>query len=271
MKKLTNILSVSFILFCIKTLIDSSATCSKQTSNRIAKILTLSFFILLLSCSSAFNMYGQTGESFVKKTYLQMGGGGCSFNGVNSEVGIQAILKNNWSATFSYHQLNDMTPKNQPSDYMPETGTGFFLFIPIPYTNQVTSKMNFYSLTAGKIFSVGRKTWFTTEAGISIVNGEKVTYKSINNANRNSNNYSFFFLFGNQVDSYSNYTTNIESKTAIGGILRADINWAFSSIMGLGAGVFANFNSIQSPVGYNIKLTLGWMHLGKKEKKPKLL
>ena len=42
-------------------------------------------------------------------------------------------------------------------------------------------------------------------------------------------------------------------------MIRADYNWAFSRFFGLGAGVFANFNSIQSPVGFNLKLTMGMM------------
>ena len=47
-------------------------------------------------------------------------------------------------------------------------------------------------------------------------------------------------------------------------MIRADYNWAFSRFFGLGAGVFANFNSIQSPVGFNLKLTMGMMR--KKQK-----
>ena len=131
--------------------------------------------------------------------------------------------------------------------------------------------MNIYSLTAGKYFPAGRKIWFTTEAGISLVNGEKVIYRP--SVIRNDNFYDgynvitdFLLLFGisNEVSSYSNYSTSIENKKTIGGMLRADFNWAFSSFMGLGAGVFANFNSIQSPVGCQLKLTIGLMNRGEK-------
>jgi hypothetical protein len=39
--------------------------------------------------------------------------------------------------------------------------------------------------------------------------------------------------------------------------------------MGLGAGVFANFNSIQSPIGFQLTLSMGWMNTGTKSKKNK--
>jgi hypothetical protein len=48
-------------------------------------------------------------------------------------------------------------------------------------------------------------------------------------------------------------------------MLQSDINWAFSSFMGLAAGVYANLNSIQCPVGFNVKLTVGWMNRKKKQ------
>ena len=49
-------------------------------------------------------------------------------------------------------------------------------------------------------------------------------------------------------------------------MVQADINWAFASFMGLGAGVYANINSIQSPVGFNMKLLVGKMRREKKHK-----
>ncbi len=50
----------------------------------------------------------------------------------------------------------------------------------------------------------------------------------------------------------------------MGAMLKADVNWAFASFAGLGAGVFANFNSIQSLVGFQIKLIVGKMNRDKK-------
>jgi len=52
-------------------------------------------------------------------------------------------------------------------------------------------------------------------------------------------------------------------------MLRADYNWAFLPFMGLGTGVFANFNSIQSPIGLQVKLMLGIMRRQSKVKNRK--
>ena len=56
------------------------------------------------------------------------------------------------------------------------------------------------------------------------------------------------------------YAVQKETKTTGGGMVKADFNWALLPFLGLGAGVFANFNSIQTPVGAHIKLIAGWMN-----------
>ena len=48
--------------------------------------------------------------------------------------------------------------------------------------------------------------------------------------------------------------------------MQADIDWAFASFMGIGAGVYANINSIQSPIGLQVKLIIGKMGRIKKSK-----
>jgi hypothetical protein len=45
----------------------------------------------------------------------------------------------------------------------------------------------------------------------------------------------------------------------MGVMLQADLNWAFSSFMGLGADVYTNINAVQSPIGFNVKLIFGKM------------
>jgi hypothetical protein len=107
--------------------------------------------------------------------------------------------------------------------------------------------MNLFSFTGGKCWEAGSKIWFTAEAGISIVTGEKMIFTS-----------QPVVWDGWYVSS--NYAVKKENKTTIGGMLKADFNWAFLPSMGLGAGVFANFNSIQTPVGEQIKLIFGWMN-----------
>ena len=200
-------------------------------------------------------MMAQKKESAIKKVYLQVGAGGNTIEGGHSEISLQTIINNKWSATISYHSLT-MKPKNLPSDYKPGAGTILFF---IPYSDEVIVNMDLFSLTAGKYFQTGKKSWITTEAGLSIVNGEVASFQPT----AVTTSGPLEILFG-MTGTSSNYITTIENKTSIGAMIRADYNWAFSRFFGLGAGVFANFNSIQSPVGFNLKMTMGWM--GRKAK-----
>ncbi|HEV8505423.1 MAG TPA: hypothetical protein VGQ53_08490 [Chitinophagaceae bacterium] len=206
------------------------------------------FGILLLALVIISN--AQTGP--VNKFYLQGGIGASSYSGGSAEVGFQTIFKNKWSATLSYQTLT-MDPRNEPSDYQAETGYVFFM----PYTNEVDTRMSVVSLTAGRYFKLGKKTWATTEGGLSYVSGEKVNFER---TEVTSSNIIIFAYTG------SNYTTSKETKSSLGVAMRADLNWAFASFMGLGCGVFANINSIQSPVGFQVKLIVGKMGREKKNK-----
>ncbi len=210
---------------------------------KLKNVASYCFIIFLFNCF--FTAKAQTNENPLTKFYLQGAGGASSRSGSYSELSLQGVVHNKWSFTLSYHDLI-MKPKNLPSDYQPETGVVFF----IPYTDNVEVNMKLFSVTAGKYFPLGRNSWFTTEAGFSVVNGEKATFQKTP-----SQDIGFLFFWG----TTSNYKATIEKKTAVGGMLRADFNWAFCRFMGLGTGVFANFNSIQSPIGYNVKLTLGAM------------
>lgn len=194
---------------------------------------------------------GQT--KTVNKFYLQGNAGWASHSGSTYDVSMQGIFKNKWSATLSYQELS-MTPKNLPSDYQPETGYIFF----IPYTYTVEANMSLISLTAGRYFKMGRNTWATSEAGLSYVSGEKVSFQR-------SQVTSFDALIA--ASTSSNYSSTKEKSSTVGLMMRTDVNWAFSSFMGLGAGVFANINSIQSPIGFNIKLLVGNMGREKKNKR----
>ena len=208
------------------------------------KIISLA--LLLVFATAAF---GQTKETLIKKFYLEIAGGGSSQNGSFTEFAAQAIFKNNWTTSFSYHDI-DMNPKNLPSDYQQGSVGIFPIFIPVdfPYT-----KMKLFSFTGGKCFDAGRKIWFTTEAGFSIVSGEKFSFT------RQPVDVSIFGIT-------SNYAVKKEgNKTTIGGMLKADFNWAILRFLGLGAGVFANFNSLQSPVGFQVKLIAGKLNIKRKK------
>jgi len=199
-------------------------------------------------------MITATGQTkAINKFYLQAGAGGGTHEAASYDLGIQSIFKNKWSATLSYHEF-DMDPKNLPSDYEPETGYIFF----IPYTYTVQANMKIVSLTAGRYFKMGRNTWATTEAGLSYVSGEKVSFQ------HSEVTSSFAFI---AASNSSNYTSTKEKKSAVGFMMQTDVNWAFSSFMGLGAGVFANINSIQSPIGFHVKLLVGNMGREKKNRK----
>ena len=219
--------------------------------NRTNKKLINRTFLCIMSLAFITTATGQT--KTMSKFYFQGGAGGGTHESGSYDLGIQAIFKNKWSATLSYQELS-MTPKNQPADYQGETG--YVLFI--PYTYDVDATMSLISLTAGRYFKLGRNTWATTEAGLSYVSGEKVSFQ---HSQVTSTNVII------AASTSSNYTTTKENKSSVGFMMKSDINWAFSSFMGLGAGVFANINSIQSPIGFHIKLLVGGMGREKKNRK----
>jgi hypothetical protein len=209
------------------------------TTSPISKIL-LPVFLFILSASS----FAQKSPD-IQKIYADFSAGGVSNKGAFASAGVQAVWKNDWVTTFSYHSI-DMQPKNLPSDY--ERGYSVFLFIPIP-SAMPNVDMNIYSLTAGRYIKSGKNTWFTTNAGLSLVNANQLKFS------RRMDDPSW--TFGFVGEEASNYTYSEEKKTSLGAMVNADFNWAFASFAGLGAGVFTNLNSIQSPVGFSIKLIVG--------------
>jgi hypothetical protein len=219
--------------------------------NRTNKKLINRVFLCIMSLALITTATGQT--KTINKFYFQGGAGTGNHESESSDLGIQAIFKNKWSATLSYQELS-MSPKNKPADYQGETGYALFLF----YSDEVTAKMNLINLTAGRYFKLGRNTWATTEAGLSYVSGEKVSFQ---HSQVTSTNLIFF------ASTSSNYSTSKENKSSVGFMMKTDVNWAFSSFMGLGAGVFANINSIQSPIGFHVKLLVGNMGREKKNRK----
>lgn len=219
--------------------------------NRTNKTLINRIFLCIMSLSLITTATGQS--KTMSKFYLQGGVGGATHQGSSYDLSMQAIIKNKWSATLSYQELT-MTPKNLPADYQAETGYVFF----IPYSYTTDTKMSLLSLTAGRYFKLGRNTWATTEAGLSYVSGEKVSFQ---HSQVTSSNLII------AASTSSNYTSTKETKSGIGFMMRTDVNWAFSSFMGLGAGFFANINSIQSPVGFHVKLLVGGMGREKRNRK----
>jgi hypothetical protein len=209
--------------------------------------VSLLIFVLLFSTPA----FSQSKTASLSKIYLQGGAGAAGNKGFFTDLSVQAVLKNKWITTLSYHSI-DMEPKNLPADYDP--GYIVILFFPIP-NETPSSDLKVLSFTAGKYYKMGRKTWFTTEAGLSLVNGKEMKFSK-----SNASSWTAIIVGENPP----NYTKTEVKKTSMGAMLKADFNWAFASFAGLGAGVFANFNSVQSPVGFQIKLIVGKMNREKK-------
>jgi hypothetical protein len=206
---------------------------------------------VLISSLATISLTAQNKSTGIPKFYIDGGVGMASHNGVFTALGGTAVLKNNWLASISYYNL-DMNPKNLPSNYEP----GFTMVILFPFPDEMPSvKMSVVNFIGGKLFPLGRKTWITAEAGLSVVAGEKFQFTPQP------------VVEDEDWHMSSNYSTQKTSQTTVGGMLRTNFNWAFSPYVGLSVGGFANLNSIQSPVGVEFKLIAGWLNTKKKSAK----
>jgi len=199
---------------------------------------------VLISSLATISLTAQNKPTGITKFYVDGGVGPASHNGAFATIGGTAVLQNNWLASISYYNLS-MNPKNLPSNYDP----GYTLIIFPGATPSV--KMSMVNFTGGRLFRLGRKTWFTAEAGLSVVSGEKAQFTSKP-------------VQGDWFRKSSNYSTQKTNQNTVGGMLRTDFNWAFTRYVGLSVGGFANLNSIQSPVGLEFKLIEGWLNRKKK-------
>lgn len=195
-------------------------------------------FILCLLIISL-GTHAQTKETSLRKLYAYGGAGAATRQGYSASTGVQAVWKGDWTTTLSYHHVS-MNPKNLPDDYEP----GHIFLIPDGYPESI---VGMYSLSVGKYFTTGRKSWLITEVGVSTVQGEKFTFhrKPVSNG-----------LFYQDA----NYNTTTEAVSGLGVLLKADFTYAFSSFAGMGIGVYADLNSVQSPAGIELKLVVGWMN-----------
>ncbi len=207
-------------------------------------------FIFLISSFTTLGLCGQTSSNTFMKLYIDGGTGVANYHGIYQQFGLKGVFKNSWMAGISYYNI-EMDPRNLPSDYT--AGATTVLIVPIP-DEMPTVKMMLINFTGGKFFPLGKKTWFTTEAGISIVTGDVLEFKPQ--------------AVSEEWDHISsNYSTTEKSKTTVGGIIKADFTWAITRHFGLGVGAFGNVNSIQSPVGFEFKFLFGALrgkNVGKK-------
>lgn len=207
--------------------------------------------LLLTVLSLATNCFSQTNETPFSKFYAVGTIGPSTHHGAGATLGLQAMFKSKWSASLTYQNL-EMDPKNLPSDY--EQGYVVAIIFPI-YDAMPSQDMNIVSLSVGRYVQAGRRTWFNAEAGISYVNGRQLSF----NKQQVTSSY---YIIG--LEQSSNYQYSYEKKSTVGGLIKADFNWAFLPWVGLQAGVYGNFNSIQSPLGFQLGLIAGWMTQKKK-------
>src|ERR1044071_4257128 len=95
--------------------------------------------IITLWLASAATSFSQTKEASVKKFYLGIAGGSSSQKGSVAQFDIQLLLKNNWTTSFSYYNI-DMETKDLPANY--KRGYTELIFIFPIYDSYPSSKMN---------------------------------------------------------------------------------------------------------------------------------
>ena len=192
----------------------------------------------------------QTKKNSLTKFYLETGGGPTSHKGIFAAFGVNAILNNKWIVSAAHYNLN-MNPKNLPSDYQ----RGLTILLVLPFPDEMPSvKMNMINITAGRFFQTGRKSWWITEAGLSVLKGESISFT------KQAADYQLFYMS-------SNYSTTKQSQTTMGCQLKTSFTWAFTRHVGINLGAFANTNSIQSSAGLEFKLMVGWLNSATKSGK----
>jgi hypothetical protein len=222
------------------------------------KKLTASFPALIITSTIIFlssALIAQENKSFFTKSYLQLMAGKTGPAGSASSIGFQAVTKNNWIFSIEKQNLK-YTSANLPSNYQPSEGVVLFV---VPTGDQTPKdKFSAINITGGKLFNTGKKTWITTEAGVSFYKADVLKFTPAAQTSSDG-----ILLFMGIYEQSSNYNTIPETKKGVGGLLKCDFNWAFSSITGLGLSTFANINSVKSKLGVELKFTVGWMNRAK--------
>ncbi len=197
---------------------------------------------------SVISVNGQNTPEHLPKYYLHIGGGPSIHNGAFADFGGTTIFQNKWIASVSYQNF-DMNASNLPADYQ----EGYTTVLIFPFSDEMPSiTMTSVNLMTGRYFPLGRKTWITAQGGLALTRGDKLTFTRQP-------------VESNSWYVSSNYDVHKESASGAGAIIQADFIWAFVPYVGIGAGVFANMNSVQSTVGLQFKLVGGWMN-SKREK-----
>ena len=216
-----------------------------QVPKRASALMTLLLVFWSLSGALA-----QSNPTPLKRVTGHIGFGGSSKQGYLGSYGLQAITHKALTFSLSYQDIH-LNPKGLPKDYNP--GYEVWILIPVP-NGYPEATLSLLSATVGKSFAASRTISFSTLAGLALVKGETFNFQRQDVATD---------FWGSQSP---NYSATRRSKSTIGMQLQADATWAFSSFAGLSTGVFANFNSVQSPIGMDVKLVIGWMNRAPKKK-----
>jgi len=206
--------------------------------------------LMLLSLFWCVSVQGQQKKSSSTRIFLETGGGGGTHKSEAYLLGLKTSFKDKWGLGLSYMGLN-MTPANLPSDYIP--GSGYFLIF--GYQDDLKVNMDLVTFSMSKDYRLDKTLWGSTSAGISYVNGDKLSYQ------KTQVTTSDIYIAGS---TSSNYNITREKKSATGFMLQTDVNIALTPFLGMGGGFFANFNSIQSTIGFEAKLLLGNLGIGKR-------
>ena len=190
----------------------------------------------------------------IKPQRVQMGGGG--------ELGLTLVIRNKLSISLSNHNM-DINPSNLPGDFEPGHSEGMALFFPYSGPDLNPSiNCKIYSLTMGRYFSLGKRSWFQLEGGPSFISGEKAKFKK----QAVTSGY-YNYLLGYESYTRSNYTMTRERKQGLGALMRADIQHAVSRNLALGFTLATEISSVQSPLFMEVRMLTGYFGLPKKSKK----
>lgn len=224
-------------------------------------------FTLLLACLIAFSVNAQQKTPSLKALYFNLPFKLGKTDYRYQAYGIQSAWKNGLLIGIDRERYKN-TPDNIPSDYDPGTATflGFPLNIALP---EATTR--YTTITAGYRKPLSRNTWFTIEAGPSMVKKDRFSFKKAVPATNNTTGSwgdAFLQLFGIS-GTPGNYDIEKTTQNQFGGAWRSSLQWAFTNYTALQLGVHGNFTRNETRFGVYFSFAVGLQGAGpRKLRKP---
>lgn len=184
----------------------------------------------------------QLKNSPLKKIYATGGVGIANRSGNVKTFSVEAAILKNILITVSKLSIKG-SPNELPEDYLPaysNSGWGSENY----YYGPADVTMDAYTISGGKIFSLSKRFWFSSQLGISYIRADKQEFT------KQTPTPVFWY-------TTSNYSYTMHKRNLIGGQLKLDLNWAITKFAGIGFEVFSAFNSQQPHKGCNVKLLVG--------------